>query len=98
MRPLPKNIDELIEKPNCNLACEPGNEYECCKGCGIMFETIKASDEYVTRFAPSVIKEIFSYWVNDTDGFLNADGCVLPRKYRPICCLTHICNYFGSKK
>ena len=94
-----KELQKLIDKPNCEFNCPPDKPFSCgCDRCVAQIKrTWDLTAERDRRFSKEEIEGIDNYWVNDTVGFLGKNGCVLPRKFRPINCIEAICRYARYK-
>lgn len=95
------SLVELAKGPNCGFHCV-GTDYEFSCGCSSCGKATPWVDGEITRRMllpkehPIHISEEGVRFIegnrDSESGFLRADGCILPRKWRPEECLRVVCN------
>ena len=87
------SLDELIKEPNCGFHCPAGKKFFCCGGC-VEHKGFYIKGEMAERgFTEKERKFISESW-NNTTGWLDDKGCVLPRRLRSKECLRALCNRY----
>lgn len=94
-------LEELVKELNCGLHCI-GTDYEFSCGCSSCGKATPWVDGEITRRMllpkehPIHISEEGVRFIegnrDSESGFLRANGCILPREWRPEECLRVVCN------